>query len=58
MDDSLWLITVKPFLMAFRFEELIIWEKAFALANEIDLITQSFPKRENVWPCFTNKTRC
>ena len=32
--------------MSFRFEELTIWQKAFKLCNEIDLITQSFPKRE------------
>ncbi len=31
--------------MAFRFEELIIWQKAFKLCNEIDLLAQSFPKR-------------
>ena len=32
--------------MAFRFESLVIWQKAFTLSNDIDLLTQSFPKRE------------
>jgi len=32
--------------MSFRFEELIVWQKAFKLCNEIDLISQSFPKKE------------
>ncbi len=32
--------------MAFRFEGLTIWQKAFKLCNEIDLLAQSFPKRE------------
>jgi four helix bundle protein len=32
--------------MSFRFEELTIWQKAFKLCNDIDLIVQSFPKKE------------
>ncbi len=32
--------------MAFRFEELRIWQKAFELSNEIDKISKSFPKSE------------
>lgn len=32
--------------MAFRFEKLNVWQKAFKLANEIDLLVQIFPKRE------------
>lgn len=32
--------------MSFRFEELIIWQKAFKLSNDIDLLTLTFPKRE------------
>ncbi len=32
--------------MAFRFEELKIWQKAFELSNEIDTISKSFPKNE------------
>ena len=32
--------------MLFRFEELIIWQRSFKLANDIDLLAQSFPKRE------------
>jgi four helix bundle protein len=32
--------------MAFRFEQLTIWHRAFKLSNDIDLIAQSFPKRE------------
>ncbi|MBX2930746.1 MAG: four helix bundle protein [Chitinophagaceae bacterium] len=32
--------------MAFRFEELKIWQQAFELSNEIDLLSQTFPKRE------------
>jgi four helix bundle protein len=32
--------------MSFRFEELTIWQKAFRLSNDVDLIAQSFPKRE------------
>ncbi|HVX28691.1 MAG TPA: four helix bundle protein [Parafilimonas sp.] len=32
--------------MSFRFEELNIWQRAFKLANEIDLIVELFPKKE------------
>lgn len=32
--------------MAFRFEELLIWQRAFQLANEIDKIAIGFPKQE------------
>jgi len=32
--------------MSFRFETLIIWQRAFKLSNCIDLTAQSFPKRE------------
>jgi four helix bundle protein len=32
--------------MAFRFESLTIWQKAFKLSNEIDLTVKLFPKHE------------
>ncbi len=32
--------------MAFRFEDLKVWQKALDLSNEIDLIAKSFPKIE------------
>jgi four helix bundle protein len=32
--------------MAFRFEELKIWQKAVELSNEIDLLAKSFPVDE------------
>jgi four helix bundle protein len=32
--------------MAFRFEELRVWQDALRLCNEIDLLTHSFPKHE------------
>lgn len=32
--------------MAFKFEELKVWQKALALSNEIDIMTKSFPKEE------------
>ena len=32
--------------MAFRFEDLKVWQKALHLSNEIDLIAKSFPKIE------------
>ena len=32
--------------MAFRFEELMIWKKAFQLSNEINLTVRHFPKDE------------
>lgn len=32
--------------MAFRFEELKIWQMAFELSNEIDAISKMFPKSE------------
>lgn len=32
--------------MAFRFEELRVWQEALRLCNEIDLLTDSFPKKE------------
>ncbi len=32
--------------MAFRFEDLKVWQKTLELSNEIDLITRSFPKIE------------
>jgi len=32
--------------MAFRFEALTIWQKAFILSNDIDLLVLSYPKRE------------
>ncbi len=32
--------------MAFRFEELKIWQQAFELSNEVDLLAKTFPKSE------------
>ncbi len=32
--------------MAFRFEGLRVWQEALRLCNEIDLLTNSFPKHE------------
>ena len=32
--------------MAFRFEDLKVWQKALQLSNEIDLLAKSFPKIE------------
>ncbi len=32
--------------MAFRFEGLRVWQSALKLSNEIDIITESFPKKE------------
>jgi four helix bundle protein len=32
--------------MAFRFEELKVWHISVDLSNEIDLLTQKFPKQE------------
>jgi four helix bundle protein len=32
--------------MAFKFEELNVWQKALELCNEIDLITKKFPREE------------
>lgn len=32
--------------MAFRFEELRVWQEALRLCNEIDTITESFHKKE------------
>lgn len=32
--------------MAFKFEELKVWQKALALSNEIDIMTKRFPKEE------------
>jgi len=32
--------------VAFRFEDLKVWQKALHLSNEIDLIAKSFPKIE------------
>ncbi|HEX3025373.1 MAG TPA: four helix bundle protein [Chitinophagaceae bacterium] len=32
--------------MAFRFEELRIWQNAFQLSNEIDVLSDNFPKKE------------
>ncbi len=32
--------------MAFKFESLTVWKKGFQLANDIDLLTESFPKKE------------
>ncbi|MFL9484687.1 four helix bundle protein [Chitinophagaceae bacterium LWZ2-11] len=32
--------------MAFRFEELRIWQKAFELSNEVDTLSKIFPKHE------------
>ncbi len=32
--------------MAFRFEELKIWQRAFELSNEVDLLAKEFPKNE------------
>jgi len=32
--------------MAFRFEDLNVWQKALQLSNEIDLIARAFPKIE------------
>ena len=32
--------------MSFRFEELNIWQRAFKLANEIDLMVELFSKKE------------
>ncbi|TZF83885.1 four helix bundle protein [Pedobacter sp. BS3] len=32
--------------MAFRFENLVVWQKAFELSDEVDKIAKSFPKIE------------
>ena len=32
--------------MVFRFEDLRVWQSALRLSNEIDIITESFPKKE------------
>ncbi len=32
--------------MAFRFEELKVWQKALELSNEIDIMTKNFPNEE------------
>ena len=32
--------------MAFRFEELRVWQDALRLCNEVDTLTESFPKKE------------
>src|SRR5882762_2869306 len=32
--------------IAFRFEELKIWQQAFELSNEVDLLSKTFPKSE------------
>ena len=32
--------------MAFRFEELRVWQDALRLSNEIDILTESLPKKE------------
>ncbi len=32
--------------MAFRFEDLKIWQQSFELSNQIDLLTREFPKTE------------
>src|SRR3954462_13729524 len=32
--------------MAFRFEELKVWQKALEFSNEIDLINKKFPREE------------
>ena len=32
--------------MAFKFEELKVWQKALTLSNEIDIMTKRFPKEE------------
>lgn len=32
--------------MAFRFEDLKVWQIALQLSNEIDLLTKEFPKEE------------
>ena len=32
--------------MAFRFEDLTVWKKAFELSDEIDKVAKSFPKIE------------
>jgi four helix bundle protein len=32
--------------MAFKFEKLIVWEKALELTNSVDQLTRKFPKEE------------
>lgn len=32
--------------MAFKFEKLIVWQRSFDLADDINLLTKSFPKEE------------
>ena len=32
--------------MAFRFEELMVWQIALRLSNEIDLLVKGFPREE------------
>lgn len=47
MVHSSGLITYRKFfIMAFRFEDLKVWQKALELSNETDLIARSFPKIE------------
>ncbi|MBS4063978.1 MAG: four helix bundle protein [Chitinophagaceae bacterium] len=50
MDHSSWLVTcnfkLKKIPMAFRFEELKVWQMALDLSNEIDLLSKKFPVEE------------
>ena len=52
MDHSSWLATcnfkLKKIPMAFRFEELKVWQMALDLSNEIDVLTKKFPVEERL----------
>ena len=51
IDDGPWSIDLfcircKFKNMAFKFENLIVWQKAIDLSNDIHTLTRSFPKEE------------
>ena len=39
-------LIIIEWIMAFRFEGLRVWQEALRLCNEIDLLAETFPKKE------------
>ena len=46
MEASRWKIVEINIFMSFKFEKLIIWQKAMDFGEEIYLLTETFPKKE------------
>ena len=46
LEVKMLLVSLKKILMQFKFEGLIIWQKAMELGEEVDILSDKFPSKE------------